>query len=293
MKNYIQLIRPTHWVKNLFIFLPVFFGQQFTNPTTLLQSLVAFVAFCFAASAVYCFNDIIDVNDDRRHPVKCQRPIASGAVNISTAYLFMVILIALSASVPMLLNGEALYRTMLVIAIYIVMEFAYCTYLKRYAIIDICILSMGFVLRILAGGTATGIIISHWLVMMTFLLTLFLGIAKRRDDVLRMNATGVAPRHNTKRYNLTFVNEALTITAAVMLVCYIMYTVSPEVTENFNTHYLYLTTIFVLAGLLRYIQLAVVDEKTGDPTKVLLKDLFTQIVIACWLLSFLLIIYVL
>ena len=280
-------------MKNLFIFLPVFFGQQFTNPTTLLQSLVAFVAFCFAASAVYCFNDIIDVNDDRRHPVKCQRPIASGAVNISTAYLFMVILIALSASVPMLLNGEALYRTMLVIAIYIVMEFAYCTYLKRYAIIDICILSMGFVLRILAGGTATGIIISHWLVMMTFLLTLFLGIAKRRDDVLRMNATGVAPRHNTKRYNLTFVNEALTITAAVMLVCYIMYTVSPEVTENFNTHYLYLTTIFVLAGLLRYIQLAVVDEKTGDPTKVLLKDLFTQIVIACWLLSFLLIIYVL
>ena len=293
MKNYIQLIRPTHWVKNLFIFLPVFFGQQFTNPTTLLQSLVAFVAFCFAASAVYCFNDIIDVDDDRRHPVKCQRPIASGAVNISTAYLFMVILIALSASVPMLLNGEALYRTMLVIAIYIVMEFAYCTYLKRYAIIDICILSMGFVLRILAGGTATGIIISHWLVMMTFLLTLFLGIAKRRDDVIRMEATGIAPRHNTKRYNLVFVNEALTITAAVMLVCYIMYTVSPEVTENFGSQYVYLTTIFVVMGLLRYIQLAVVDGKTGDPTKVLLHDRFTQCVLIGWSLSFILIIYIL
>jgi 4-hydroxybenzoate polyprenyltransferase len=280
-------------VKNLFIFLPVFFGQQFTNPTTLLQSLVAFVAFCFAASAVYCFNDIIDVDDDRRHPVKCQRPIASGAVNISTAYLFMVILIALSASVPMLLNGEALYRTMLVIAIYIVMEFAYCTYLKRYAIIDICILSMGFVLRILAGGTATGIIISHWLVMMTFLLTLFLGIAKRRDDVIRMEATGIAPRHNTKRYNLVFVNEALTITAAVMLVCYIMYTVSPEVTENFGSQYVYLTTIFVVMGLLRYIQLAVVDGKTGDPTKVLLHDRFTQCVLVGWSLSFILIIYIL
>lgn len=293
MKNYIQLIRPSHWVKNLFIFLPVFFGQQFTNPTTLLQSLVAFVAFCFAASAVYCFNDIIDVDDDRRHPVKCQRPIASGAVNISTAYLFMVILIALSASVPMLLNGEALYRTMLVIAIYIVMEFAYCTYLKRYAIIDICILSMGFVLRILAGGTATGIIISHWLVMMTFLLTLFLGIAKRRDDVIRMEATGIAPRHNTKRYNLVFVNEALTITAAVMLVCYIMYTVSPEVTENFGSQYVYLTTIFVVMGLLRYIQLAVVDGKTGDPTKVLLHDRFTQCVLVGWSLSFILIIYIL
>lgn len=293
MKNYIQLIRPTHWVKNFFILLPVFFGQQLTNPDILLQSLVAFCAFCLAASAVYCFNDIIDVEDDRRHPVKCKRPIASGAVNISTAYMFMVILIALSVAVPMLLSGDALYRTMLVIAAYIVMEFAYCTYLKRYAIIDICILSMGFVLRILAGGAATGIIISHWLVMMTFLLTLFLGIAKRRDDVMRMNATGIAPRHNTKRYNLTFVNEALTITAAVMLVCYIMYTVSPEVTENFGSQYIYLTTIFVVMGLLRYIQLAVVDEKTGDPTKVLLHDRFTQCILAGWSLSFILIIYVL
>lgn len=293
MKNYIQLIRPTHWVKNMFIFLPVFFGQQFTNSNALLQSLIAFCAFCLAASAVYCFNDIIDVEDDRRHPVKCKRPIASGAVNISTAYMFMVILIALSVAVPMLLSGDALYLTMLVIAAYIVMEFAYCTYLKRYAIIDICILSMGFVLRILAGGAATGIIISHWLVMMTFLLTLFLGIAKRRDDVIRMNATGIAPRHNTKRYNLTFVNEALTITAAVMLVCYIMYTVSPEVTKNFGSQYIYLTTIFVVMGLLRYIQLAVVDEKTGDPTKVLLHDHFTQCIMVGWSLSFILIIYIL
>jgi magnesium-transporting ATPase (P-type) len=135
-------------------------------------------------------------------------------------------------------------------------------------------------------------VISHWLVMMTFLLTLFLGIAKRRDDVLKMMSTGIAPRHNTKRYNLTFVNNAITITASVMLVCYIMYTVSPEVTENFHTRYLYLTSIFVLIGLLRYMQLAVVDEKTGDPTKILLHDRFTQLVVAAWGLTFLIIIYV-
>ena len=293
MKNYIKLIRPSHWVKNLFVFLPVFFGHQLTNVDALYGAFIAFVSYCLAASAVYCFNDIIDVDDDRRHPVKCHRPIASGVVNITMVYVFMVVLIAFSVLAVMLLSGERMLYTMLAIVAYIVMEFAYCTFLKRYAINDVFILSMGFVFRILVGGAATGIVISHWLVMMTFLLTLFLGIAKRRDDVLRMNATGVAPRHNTKRYNLTFVNEALTITAAVMLVCYIMYTVSPEVTENFNTHYLYLTTIFVLAGLLRYIQLAVVDEKTGDPTKVLLKDFFTQIVIVCWLLSFLLIIYIL
>lgn len=291
--NYISLLRPSHWVKNFFVFMPVFFGHQLTNPNALMASAVAFISFCLIASAVYCLNDIIDVDDDRRHSVKCHRPIASGAVSITSASALMCILIAISLALPVLLSQEKMVYTIAVLTAYLIMEIAYCTLLKRYAIIDICILSLGFVLRILAGGAATGIVISHWLIMMTFLLTLFLGIAKRRDDVLRMNATGIAPRHNTKRYNLTFVNNALNITGAVMLVCYTMYTVSPEVTENFNTRYLYLTSIFVLVGLLRYIQLAVVDETTGDPTKILLRDRFTQIVIACWGLSFLLIIYIL
>ncbi len=126
---------------------------------------------------------------------------------------------------------------------------------------------------------------------MTFLLTLFLSFAKRRDDVLRMNETGEAPRKNTIRYNTTFINQAITITAAVTLVCYIMYTVSPEVLERFNTEYLYLTSILVLIGLLRYIQLTVVDKKSGDPTKILLHDHFTQAVVVAWGASFAIIIY--
>ena len=134
---------------------------------------------------------------------------------------------------------------------------------------------------------------SHWLVLMTFLLTLFLSFAKRRDDVLRMNATGEAPRKNTIRYNLTFINEAITITGSVTLVCYIMYTVSAEVTSNFNTNHLYLTSIFVLVGLLRYIQIAVVDQKSGDPTKAILSDRFLQLVVVAWGLTFLTLIYIL
>jgi len=121
---------------------------------------------------------------------------------------------------------------------------------------------------------------------------LFMSFAKRRDDVLRMEETGEAPRHNTIRYNLTFINQAITITASVTLVCYIMYTVSPEVIEHFHTDYLYLTSVFVLLGLLRYIQLAVVDKESGDPTKIILKDHFTQLVVFAWLISFLIIIYV-
>lgn len=289
--KYIRLIRPSHWIKNMFVFMPLFFGHQLLNIPLLLNAMVMCVSFSFIASAVYCLNDIIDVEADRRHPVKCKRPIASGDVSVPTAYLMMLILIAMSISV-LFLSSVGVVSGICVIVTYLLMEIAYCLKLKRYAIIDVCILSLGFVLRIIAGGVVTDIVISHWLVMMTFLLTLFLGIAKRRDDVLKMMSTGIAPRHNTKRYNLTFVNNAITITASVMLVCYIMYTVSPEVTENFHTRYLYLTSIFVLIGLLRYMQLAVVDEKTGDPTKILLHDRFTQLVVAAWGLTFLLIIYV-
>ena len=275
----------------MFAFMPLFFGHQLLNIPLLLNAMVMCVSFSFIASAVYCLNDIIDVEADRRHPVKCKRPIASGDVSVPTAYLMMLILIAMSISV-LFLSSVGVVSGICVIVAYLLMEIAYCLKLKRYAIIDVCMLSLGFVLRIIAGGVVTDIVISHWLVMMTFLLTLFLGIAKRRDDVLKMMSTGIAPRHNTKRYNLTFVNNAITITASVMLVCYIMYTVSPEVTENFHTRYLYLTSIFVLIGLLRYMQLAVVDEKTGDPTKILLHDRFTQLVVAAWGLTFLLIIYV-
>jgi len=275
----------------MFVFMPLFFGHQLLNIPLLLNAMVMCVSFSFIASAVYCLNDIIDVEADRRHPVKCKRPIASGDVSVPTAYLMMLILIAMSISV-LFLSSVGVVSGICVIVAYLLMEIAYCLKLKRYAIIDVCMLSLGFVLRIIAGGVVTDIVISHWLVMMTFLLTLFLGIAKRRDDVLKMMSTGIAPRHNTKRYNLTFVNNAITITASVMLVCYIMYTVSPEVTENFHTRYLYLTSIFVLIGLLRYMQLAVVDEKTGDPTKILLHDRFTQLVVAAWGLTFLIIIYV-
>ena len=180
-----------------------------------------------------------------------------------------------------------------ILLLYWLLNLAYCAHLKQYAIIDVCIVAFGFVLRLLAGGFATHIPLSKWIVLMTFLITLFMSFAKRRDDVIRMERTGEAPRKNTIRYNLTFINQAITITASVTLVCYIMYTVSPEVIQNFQTDYLYLTTIFVLVGLLRYIQLTVVDQKSGDPTKVLLKDRFTQLVVVAWLLTFLLIIYVL
>lgn len=292
MKHLIALLRPNHWIKNVFVLVPVFFGGSIFNADAIIVGIITFLSFSFAASSVYCFNDIIDAEADRHHDVKRVRPVASGAITISQAYGLMGMMILLSMLVVSTLPKNA-FEVAGVIVFYYIMNLAYCAKLKQYAIVDVCIVAFGFVLRILAGGIATDISLSKWIVLMTFLLTLFLSFAKRRDDVIRMNETGEAPRKNTIRYNLTFINQAVTITAAVTLVCYIMYTVSPEVSEHFNTDYLYLTSAFVLVGLLRYIQIAVVDQKSGDPTKVMLHDRFTQLIVLGWLVSFIIIIYLL
>ena len=292
MKNLIRLIRPHQWVKNLVVLLPVFFGGALLHIESVYAGLVTALCFSFAASSIYCLNDIVDVDDDRRHPVKCHRPLASGAISIAQGYILMFLMFILSMLSTFLLRHNQL-ETASVILFYWILNIAYCLKLKQYAIIDVCVVSFGFVLRILAGGYATSIHLSKWIVLMTFLLMLFLSFAKRRDDVVRMNETGHAPRQNTIRYNLTFINQAITITASVTLVCYIMYTVSPETIQNFHTDYLYLTSVFVLVGLLRYIQIAVVDKRSGDPTKVMLHDRFMQFVVLAFGLAFLFIIYVL
>lgn len=289
----LRLIRPHQWLKNVFVMIPMFFGGSLLDVSDVIASLVTFLAFSLTASSVYCFNDIIDVEADRRHPVKCRRPVASGAVSVRLAWMLMGLMLLLSAAVLCLFGSvERMLQVGAVILIYYVLNLLYCARLKQYAIVDVCVIAFGFVLRVLAGGFATDVVLSKWLVLMTFLLTLFLSFAKRRDDVLRMNETGEPPRKNTIRYNLTFINQAVTITASVTLVCYIMYTVSPEVVSRFHSDMLYLTTVFVLLGLLRYIQIAVVDKKSGDPTKVMLRDRFTQCVVLLWALTFLILIYV-
>ena len=294
MKDILRLIRPKQWLKNVFVLLPVFFGGSLLNVHDVYAGIITFIGFSFTASSVYCFNDLIDRDSDRRHPVKCKRPVASGAISVGQAYGLMALMLVLSVLVLFLfLPSENRLPVLMVVLGYYVLNLAYCAELKKHAIVDVCIIAFGFVLRLLAGGQATDIVLSNWIVLMTFLITLFMSFAKRRDDVLRMNETGEAPRKNTIRYNLTFINQAITITASVTLVCYIMYTVSPDVQAQWNTPYLYLTSVFVILGLLRYIQITVVDEQSGDPTRIMLNDRFIQIDVLLWALSFLIIIYVL
>ena len=292
VKDIARVIRPQQWIKNVFVLVPLFFGGSLLDTTDIIAAVTAAMAFCFISSSIYCLNDIIDVEDDRRHPTKCHRPIATGKISVAQAYVMMALMVALSFGSVALLGGYAL-GVGTVVGLYLLMNVAYCLVLKRYAILDVCTIAFGFVLRLFAGGIATGIGLSNWIVLMTFLLTLFLSLAKRRDDVLKMNQTGHAPRKNTSRYNLDFINQAITITATVTLVCYVMYTVSPEVEQRIGTRYLYLTTVFVIIGILRYLQLTLVDNKSGDPTKAMLHDRVLQAVVLLWFLAFLLIIYIL
>lgn len=292
VKDIARVIRPQQWIKNVFVIVPLFFGGSLLDTTDIIAAVTAAMAFCFISSSIYCLNDIIDVEDDRRHPTKCHRPIAAGKISVAQAYVMMALMVALSFGCVALL-GEYALGVGAVVGLYLLMNVAYCLVLKRYAILDVCTIAFGFVLRLFAGGIATGIGLSNWIVLMTFLLTLFLSFAKRRDDVLKMNQTGHAPRKNTSRYNLDFINQAITITATVTLVCYVMYTVSPEVEQRIGTRYLYLTTVFVIIGILRYLQLTLVDNKSGDPTKAMLHDRVLQAVVLLWFLAFLLIIYIL
>lgn len=291
MKNIVILLRPQQWLKNGFIFIPLFFDHKLTDWYCLCSAILAFFAYSFAASAIYCLNDLIDVEADRKHPKKCKRPIAAGVISKAQALLLVALCLGVAFAIASLLEGNAQWKVIGILGVYIVMNIAYCLKLKQMAIVDVFIIAVGFVLRIFVGGFATGVVLSQWIVLMTFLLALFLAFAKRRDDVVIYEDTGVLARKNVNRYNLPFMNQVIGVVSSITMVCYIMYTVDPEVIARMGSRYVYLTSVFVLAGIIRYLQLTIVDVKSGSPTKVLMKDRFVQCSIIGWIITFVLIIY--
>ena len=291
MREYIQLLRPLQWIKNGFVFAPIFFSNNLLKWDYLQPTLIVFVSFCLISSAIYCFNDLQDVEGDRQHPKKRKRPIASGAVSIRAGYMLMGLCTLLSLAVLSLVKSVNTPYLYIIIIGYWIMNIAYCLKLKQIAILDVTIIAIGFVMRVLIGGLTTDIWISHWLVLMTFLLTLFLAFAKRNDDYRIFEQTGTKPRVSITGYNQTFINEATAIIASVTMVCYIMYTMSEDVIQRMGTRYVYLTSGWVLAGLLRYLQNMIVYGLSGSPTKSMVKDRFIQLCILGWLASFFAIIY--
>jgi 4-hydroxybenzoate polyprenyltransferase len=288
MKPYIQLIRPKDWAKNLFMFVPLFFAGQIFNVDALLQVLGGFVCFSFVASSIYIINDYRDIEDDRIHPVKKSRPLASGTVSKTAAIVICILLLAAGFTGAWFIRDKFLF----VLGIYFLLNLGYSFGLKNISILDIMIISIGFVLRVKAGAVIAMIGLSEWLTIMVFLLALFMAIAKRRDDVLIKLASGSDMRKAVKGYNIDFINTALSLVCAVIIVSYFMYTMSAEIITRLATYRLYYTCLFVLAGIFRYLQLIFVQQNSQSPTKILYKDRFIQITILLWIISFYLIIYV-
>jgi 4-hydroxybenzoate polyprenyltransferase len=288
LKAYTQIARPHQYLKNGFIWLPLFFGYKMQNLQANLQTLYAFIAFCLAASSVYIFNDFKDVTEDRQHPVKKHRPLASGALKRKEALRFMFLLLFLAITFSFFcLPGDFL----IVLGVYLLLNFAYTAFLKHQTIIDIFCIAIGFVLRILGGGTAANISISHWIVIMTFLVALFIALAKRRDDLL-LAANGFNTRKTIDGYSLEFISTSMAIMASVIVVSYILFTVSPEKIAEYRTDKLYLTSFWVILGLLRYLQITFVKQQSGAPTAIFLKDIFLKVVVFLWLLNFYILIYI-
>lgn len=287
MKNYILLLRPKDWAKNTFIFLPLFFAGELLNVTSLLEAFEGFLCFSFVASCIYILNDYRDIEDDRKHPEKSKRPLAAGLVNKNVAFVIALVLLIAGLGWAWLIRDKFFF----VLLIYFLLNLAYSFGLKTISILDIFIIAIGFVLRIKAGSVIGRIPLSEWLTIMVFLLALFMALAKRRDDVLLKIKSGLDMRVSSKGYNLEFINTALSLICAVIIVAYFMYTMSPEVIERLGTYRLYYTCLFVLAGIFRYLQIIYLDRDSESPVRILYRDRFIQGTIILWIMSFYIILY--
>ena len=287
ISDIIRLMRPHQYIKNLFIFLPLFFAARIADTALLLNVFIAFIAFSLVASAIYTLNDYHDIEEDRLHPKKKHRPLASGVISKSQAIGIMTLLLVAGVA---LMASLSLTATAILLA-YVIMNIAYSFYLKHVAILDITIIAIGFVLRLFIGSAVTHISLSMWIVIMTFLLALFMALAKRRDDVLIYLDTGKKMRKVIDGYNLQFLDSAMAIMASVVIVAYTIYTTSAEVVERVRSEYLYLTALFVIVGIMRYLQIAFVQKESGSPTRIILEDRFMQLTLLGWIISFAWILY--
>lgn len=285
--NYVKLLRPREWIKNLFLFIPIFFAGEILNLEKILFTLIGALSFSAISSSVYIINDYFDVEDDRIHPEKCKRPLASESVGKTKSLIISLLLVCFGFILAYLLDIIFLQ----ILAAYFMINLGYSLGLKQVPIVDILILAIGFILRIKAGAVIGKVPLSEWIIIMIFLLALFMAIGKRRDDILLKLNSGLITRKSLSGYNLEFLNILVAVTCGVIIVAYLMYTISESVTSRLGTEYLFYTGLFVIAGILRYLQIIFVTTDSGSPTSILYRDKFIQITLLLWIASFIIIIY--
>lgn len=287
MRTYFSLLRCHQWIKNLFIFMPLFFAFKLNNPSLLGETVIGFFAFSLIASSIYIINDLKDIDFDKNHPLKSARPIASGQITQEKAFIIMLVTLILGMSLAFSINAG--FFTICII--YLVMNIFYSFGLKNVNLIDIFLISIGFLLRLFAGSAIANVILSPWIIIQTFLLSVFLAFAKRKDD-LNFNTEVNVVRKVLKGYNTKFIEISMSVSASLVIISYILYTLSESVTARLGVNnYLYLSALFVIFGMLRYLQITFVEEQSGSPTLILLKDKFIKLMVFLWLLSCYLVFY--
>jgi 4-hydroxybenzoate polyprenyltransferase len=277
----VRLLRPAQWSKNALLFAALLFSKHLFDPVSVLRVAAGFASFCLVASAAYVMNDLRDVERDRRHPQKRYRPIPSGRVQPALALLLGAGTAAAGLAIAAVLGFDFL----LLIVVYAVWQVAYTFLMKEVVILDVMALAMGFVLRAVAGGVVIHVPVSPWLVICTFLLALFLGFAKRRHEVILLEAGAADHRRSLREYSPYFLDQMISVVTASTVLAYAVYTVSPEVQEKLGTEYLYLTIPFVLFGIFRYLYLVHQKEEGGNPTQLMLTDPPILIDVVLWALT--------
>lgn len=282
LKGYFQLLRPRHWIKNLFLFAALMFSRNIDKLPYIMAALHAFLCFCITSSAVYIFNDICDMEKDRKHPRKRKRPLASGIVSRREAIMLMAAILPVAIAFSFMLNTSFGF----IIMIYLLNNLLYTLYLKNLVILDVMSIAAGFILRVAGGAIAIGVLISPWLILCTFLLALFLGFSKRRNELQILQDDAQNYRRILEHYSMEFIDNMLSIVTASILISYSLYTFFAG-----EDKYSMVTILFVLYGIFRY-QYIIFNKKQGEsPEEIVLNDKPLLIDIILWILTSIMLLY--
>lgn len=288
MSAYIRLLRPSQWIKNMFVFAPLVFSKHLFDVEFFFTALKGFIAFCLVSSAVYIINDIFDREADKAHPQKRNRPIASQEIAVTSASLLVVLLVlfAIWISFPLHIGFRVILLS------YLILQFLYSIVLKKIVILDVFIIASGFMLRVVGGAEVINVIVSQWIVLCTMFLSLFLATAKRHGEIVLFQSVHAdSERKVLQQYDLRFLDGTMMITASGMAISYALYTVADRTVKVFGTEYLIFTTIFVLFGIFRYLFLVMKRDLGENAVAIILKDIPMFINLCLWFLCCVLIIY--
>lgn len=289
LKNYFKLLRIPQWIKNFFVLVPLVFSKQLFDTSSLFIVLIGFILFCLISSAVYIFNDIIDVESDKQHPQKKYRPLALGDIKTSSAIILAIVLLIIAAVLSIKVNLSFI----LLLLSYLVLNLLYSFSFKHIVILDIFSIAAGFILRVIAGAVIINVEISSWLILTTMFISLFLAIMKRRSELnINLEDEDKISRMVLTQYTKTFTEQIATIAATAVLVCYALYTVSDRTISIFGTDNLIFTLPFVAYGIFRYMYLVFIDKKGENTTAIFFTDAHMSINFILYIITTIYIIYI-